>query len=69
MLVQETRVKDGYEDIYDKAVELKANLEEEIRKQVEEKSISYDNIIKECIEVVEVEVEEPETADETPVEA
>lgn len=64
MLVQETRVKEGYEDIYNKAVELKANLEEEIRKQVEEKSISYDNIIKECIEVVEVEVDDAECTTE-----
>lgn len=58
MVKEEIRVKEGYEVIYNKAVEMKAELEEKIRKQVEAESVALDNIIKESTEVVFVEVEE-----------
>lgn len=58
MVKEEIRVKDGYEVIYNKAVEMKAELEEKIRKQVEAESVALDNIIKESTEIVEVEVED-----------
>lgn len=58
MIQEEVRVKDGYEVIYNKAVEMKAELEEKIRKQVEAESVALDNIIKESTEIVEVEVED-----------
>ena len=65
MIQEEVRVKDGYEVIYNKAVEMKAELEEKIRKQVEAESVALDNIIKESTEIVEVEVEvEDETEGE-----
>lgn len=58
MVKEEIRVKEGYEVIYNKAVEMKAELEDKIRKQVEAESVALDNIIKESTEIVEVEVEE-----------
>ena len=58
MRKEEVRVKDGYEVIYNKAVEMKAELEEKIRKQVEAESVALDNIIKESTEIVEVEFED-----------
>lgn len=63
MVVQETRVKEGYEVIYNKAVEMKVELEERIRKQVETESVALDNIIRESTEVVEVEVEDETEGD------
>ena len=58
MVKEEIRVKEGYEVIYNKAVEMKAELEEKIRKQVESESVALDNIIGESTEVVLVEVED-----------
>ena len=71
MVKEEIRVKEGYEVIYNKAVEMKAELEEKIRKQVASESVALDNIIGESTEVVLVEVEDEEVENEleTPVEA
>lgn len=63
MIQEEVRVKDGYEVIYNKAVEMKAELEERIRKQVEADAVALDNIIKESTEIVEVEVEDETEGD------
>lgn len=70
MVKEEIRVKEGYEVIYNKAVEMKAEIEERVRKQVESESVALDNIIRESTEVVliEVEDEEVENESETPVE-
>lgn len=69
MVKEEIRVKEGYEVIYNKAVEMKAELEEKIRKQVASESVALDNIIGESTEVVLVEVEDEEVENEleTPV--
>lgn len=65
MIKEEIRVKDGYDVIYNKAVEMKAELEDKIRRQVEAEAVALDNIIKESTEIVEVEVEdEPECDNE-----
>ena len=58
MIKEEIRVKEGYEVIYNKAVEMKAELEDKIRRQVEAEAVALDNIIKESTEIVEVEVED-----------
>ena len=58
MVKEEIRVKEGYDIIYNKAVEMKAELEEKIRKQVEAESVALDNIIEQSTEVVLVEVED-----------
>lgn len=58
MIKEEIRVKDGYDVIYNKAVEMKAELEDKIRRQVEAEAVALDNIIKESTEIVEVEVED-----------
>lgn len=58
MVKEEIRVKDGYDVIYNKAVEMKAELEDKIRRQVEAEAVALDNIIKESTEIVEVEVED-----------
>lgn len=58
MVKEEIRVKEGYDVIYNKAVEMKAELEERIRKQVEAESVALDNIIEQSTEIVEVEVED-----------
>lgn len=58
MIKEEIVVKEGYEEIYDKLVEMKARVEEKIRRQVEEETRTIDNMIAECTEIVEVEVEE-----------
>ena len=63
MVKEEIRVKEGYEVIYNKAVEMKAELEEKIRKQVEAESVALDNIIKESTETVFIEVEEETEGD------
>ena len=68
MVEYKTVVKEGYEDIHDKLVEMKERLEEKIRQQVAEEAKTIDNMLAECTEVVEVEVEEVETEDETPAE-
>ena len=71
-VITEVVVKAGYEEIYDKLVEMKAGIEEKIRKQVEEECVTIDNMLAECSEVVEKEVpDEEETVDETdaPMEA
>ena len=69
MIVEQTIVKEGYEEIHSKLVEMKERLEEKVRLQVAEEAKTIDNMIAECTEVVEVEVEETETVDETPLEA
>ena len=58
MIKEEIRVKDGYDVIYNKAVEMKAELEDKIRRQVEAEAVALDNIIKESTEIVEIEVED-----------
>lgn len=71
-VITEVVVKDGYQEIYDKLVEMKAGVEEKIRKQVEEECVTIDNMIAECSVVVEREIpDEEEAVDETdaPMEA
>ena len=70
MIKQETRVLAGYEDIYDKLIAMKDNIEAEVRKLVEEKTTKINTLIAEVTEVVEVEVadevvEPVETTEET----
>ena len=70
MIKQETRVLAGYEDIYDKLIVMKDNIEAEVRKLVEEKTTKINTLIAEVTEVVEVEVadevvEPVETTEET----
>lgn len=63
MIKQETKVLSGYEEIYDKLVVMKNGIEEEVRKQIEEKAKKIDNMIAEITEVVEIEV--PDEVEET----
>lgn len=63
VIKEEVRVKEGYEVIYNKAVEMKAELEDKIRRQVEAEAVALDNIIKESTEIVEVEVEDETEGD------
>lgn len=58
MVEYKTVVKEGYEEIHDKLVEMKDRLEEKIRQQVAEEAKTIDNMLGECTEVVEVEVED-----------
>ena len=65
-IVTEVVVKAGYEEIYDKLVEMKAGVEEKIRKQVEEECVTIDNMVAEITLVVEKEVpDELETEEES----
>lgn len=65
-IVTEVVVKAGYEEIYDKLVEMKAGIEEKIRKQVEEECVTIDNMVSEITYVVEKEVpDELETEEES----
>lgn len=64
MVKEEIRVKEGYDVIYNKAVEMKAELEEKIRRQVEAESVALDNIIRESTETVLVEVDDEEESEE-----
>lgn len=61
MIVEKIVVKEGYEEIHGKLVEMKDRLEEKIRQQVAEEAKTIDNMINECTEVVEVEIEEEVT--------
>lgn len=63
MIKQETRVLAGYEDIYDKLIAMKDNVEAEVRKLVEEKTKKIDTLIAEVTEVVEVEVADEEVVE------
>lgn len=63
MVKQETRVLAGYEDIYDKLVAMKDNIEAEVRKLVEEKTTKINTLIAEVTEVVEVEVADEEVVE------
>ena len=63
MIKQETRVLAGYEDIYDKLIAMKDNIEAEVRKLVEEKTTKIDTLIAEVTEVVEVEVADEEVVE------
>lgn len=69
MVVHEQRVKHGYEDIHANASNLIANIEEDVRRRVEELVADdkkrLQSIIDECIEVVEVEM--PDASTETNV--
>ena len=58
MVEYKTVVKEGYEEIHDKLVEMKNRLEEKIRQQFAEEAQTIDNMLGECTEVVEVEVED-----------
>lgn len=58
MVEYKTVVKEGYEEIHDKLVEMKDRLEEKIRQQFAEEAKTIDNMLGECTEVVEVEVED-----------
>lgn len=64
MVEYKTVVKEGYEEIYDKLVEMKDRLEEKIRQQVAEEAKTIDNMLAECTEVVEVEVDDAECTTE-----
>lgn len=50
-------VKAGYEEIYNKLVEMKTAIEERVRLQVAEETRTIDNMMSECTEVVIVEDE------------
>ena len=63
MIKQETRVLAGYEDIYDKLIAMKDNVEAEVRKLVEEKTTKINTLIAEVTEVVEVEVADEEVVE------
>ena len=63
MIKQETRVLAGYEDIYDKLIAMKDNVEAEVRKLVEEKTTKIDTLLAEVTEVVEVEVADEEVVE------
>lgn len=63
MIKQETRVLAGYEDIYDKLIAMKDNVEAEVRKLVEEKTKKIDTLLAEVTEVVEVEVADEEVVE------
>lgn len=63
MIKQETRVLAGYEDIYDKLIAMKDNIEAEVRKLVEEKTKKIDTLLAEVTEVVEVEVADEEVVE------
>lgn len=63
MIKQETRVLAGYEDIYDKLIAMKDNIEAEVRKLVEEKTTKINTLIAEVTEVVEVEVADEEVVE------
>lgn len=58
MLVDKIVVKAGYEEIHDKLVEMKERLEEKVRLQVAEEARTIDNMMAECTEVIQVEVED-----------
>ena len=58
--MKEIRVKAGFEEVYDKLVSMKADLEEEVRRTVAEKSADIDNMMASC--TYEVEVEDKEDA-------
>ena len=60
MIKQETRVLAGYEEIYDKLIAMKDNIEAEVRKLVEEKTTKIDTLLAEVTEIVEVEVADEE---------
>lgn len=69
MIKEEVRVKVGYEDIHTMATDKLNKLEEEIRREIEER-IAKDKetllgIIAGCEETVEVEVPEEEPSEET----
>lgn len=64
MVEYKTVVKEGYEEIHDKLVEMKDRLEEKIRQQFAEEAHTIDNMLAECTEVVEVEVEDAECTTE-----
>ena len=63
MIKQETRVLAGYEDIYNKLIAMKDNVEAEVRKLVEEKTKKIDTLLAEVTEVVEVEVADEEVVE------
>lgn len=58
MIKEEIVVKEGYEEIHSKLVEMKERLEEKVRMQVAEEAKTIDNMMAECTEIIEVEVEE-----------
>lgn len=58
MVEYKTVVKEGYEEIHNKLVEMKDRLEEKIRQQVAEEAKTIDKMLAECTEVVEVEVDD-----------
>ena len=60
--MKEIRVKAGFEEVYDKLKSMKADLEEEVRRTVAEKSADIDNMMASCTYEVEVEDEEEEDA-------
>ena len=64
MVEYKTVVKEGYEEIHDKLVEMKDRLEEKIRQQVAEEAKTIDNMLAVCTEVVEVEVDDAECTTE-----
>ena len=63
MINQETRVLAGYEDIYDKLIAMKDNIEAEVRKLVEEKTKKIDTLLAEVTEVVKSEVADEEVVE------
>ncbi len=64
--MKEIRVKAGFEEVYDKLKSMKADLEEEVRRTVAEKSADIDNMMASCTYEVEVEDKEEDAVEENP---
>lgn len=62
--MSESKIREGYEGIYDEACKLNEQLEAEIRKVFAEKKGRIDCILKTCLEEVEVEEEAVEEVED-----
>lgn len=63
------KVKEGYEEIYEKVIAFEEHLEEKIRQQMADDLEAVKRMKADCVETVEVEVpDEEETTEEVSVE-
>lgn len=63
------KVKEGYEEIYEKVIAFEEHLEEKIRQQMAEDLEAVKRMKADCVETVEIEVpDEEETTEEVSVE-
>ena len=63
------KVKEGYEEIYEKVIAFEEHLEEKIRQQMADDLEAIKRMKADCIETVEIEVpDEEETTEEVSVE-